>query len=96
MKPDPSETCTRTNGFAVASLVCGLLFFTGAGLAALPLGIYARLQISREPERYTGKALANAGIAIGAIQIVGMALVVALFVGSIVTCNGGAWPDGCQ
>jgi len=77
-------------------LACGLLFFSGAGLAALPLGTYARLQISREPERYTGNAPANAGIAIGATKIVAMALVVALFVGSIVTCNGGAWPDGCQ
>lgn len=89
VRPEP-----RTSQFAIASIVCGLLCITGLGVAALPLGLVARKQISREPERFKGKGLANTGIVLGVLYLVGAAIVVLAFVGSIVSCNG-TWPDGC-
>jgi hypothetical protein len=58
----------RTSPLAVASLVCGLIPFLPATLAAIILGIAAGRQIRRTGER--GTALATAGLALGALWIV--------------------------
>ena len=58
----------RSSPLAVACLVCGLIPVLPTTLAAMILGIAARRQIARTGER--GAALANAGLALGALWIV--------------------------
>jgi Domain of unknown function (DUF1707)/Domain of unknown function (DUF4190) len=58
----------RTCPLAVASVVCGLIPFLPATLAAIILGVAARRQIQRTGEG--GDALATAGVALGALWIV--------------------------
>lgn len=64
---------SRNSGLAIASLVCGLLFFIPlASLAAIILGIIALQKIRKEG--YDGKGLAIAGIALGSISLILIAL----------------------
>ncbi len=70
----------RTNGLAVASLVCGLAQFVGFGplgtIPAIVLGHIARSQIKRTGEQ--GAGLALAGLVLGwSAVIVGILIVVA-------------------
>jgi len=68
----------KTNGFAIASLACGLgQFAVGpvATIAAIVLGYVARSQIKRTGEQ--GAGLALAGLALGwAVVILGIVLIV--------------------
>jgi len=69
----------HTNGMAVAALACGigqLLFGLPAGIAAIILGHKARLQIRATGEQ--GDGLARAGLILGYIGTVGIALLVVL------------------
>jgi hypothetical protein len=69
----------RTNGLAVASLVCGLAQFAFGPLATIPaivLGYVARSQIKRTGEQ--GAGLALAGLILGwAAVILGIVIIVA-------------------
>ena len=70
---------TRTNGLAMASLVCGLAQFAFGPLAAIPaivLGHVARQQIKRSGEQ--GAGLALAGLILGWVVILGVLLVVGI------------------
>jgi hypothetical protein len=58
----------RACPLAVASVVCGMIPFLPATLAAIILGVAARRQIQRTGEG--GDALACAGLALGALWIV--------------------------
>ncbi len=58
----------RTNGFAIAALVCGIIAPCGAGLLALVFGILALGQISRN--RQKGKGLAISGLALTGLWFV--------------------------
>jgi len=80
----------KTNGFAIASLVCGLAQFMFGPLATIPaivLGHVARGQIRRTGER--GAGLALAGLMLGWVAVIlGIVLIV---VGLAVSAgmNGG-------
>ena len=69
----------HTNGMAIAALVCGigqLLVGFPAGIAAIILGHKARRQIRATGEQ--GDGLARAGLILGYVGIVGIALLVVL------------------
>ena len=75
--------------FAVVSLVLGifgllLVFCCGPlsivlGIAAVTFGLVSLSRIAKEPERYSGKPLAIAGIVIGALAAVGYVLMIVAF-----------------
>lgn len=71
---------TKTNGFAIASLACGLAQFVvgpPATISAIVLGYVARSQIKRAGEQRAGLALA--GLILGwAAVILGIALIAAI------------------
>jgi uncharacterized protein DUF4190 len=68
-----------TNGLAIASFVCGIFWVWGIGsIAALILGYLALRQIRREPLRLRGRGLAVAGVTLGWLGVVGLALVITL------------------
>lgn len=71
----------RTNGFAIAALVCGLVGGVGSVLA-LVFGFTARRQIAATGE--SGKGMALAGIILGFVGI----LILLLLVGWVVLING--------
>lgn len=61
----------RTNGFAVAALVLGIVGLCGfIGILGLVFGLIAKRKIAEHPH-YTGSGLATAGIVLGIISIVG-------------------------
>ena len=81
---------SRTNGMAIASLVCGIVgcFYGVPAILAIVFGFVARGQIKREPQQGSGMALA--GIILGIAWIViGIALVLALFVFGTTTGHSG-------
>ncbi len=71
----------RTNGLAIASLVCSLLWMFGlGGVLAIIFGFVARSQIKRSGDGQRGKGLALAGIIIGFAGVLATALVIAVAV----------------
>ena len=77
----PTSTSSGTNGFAVASLVLGILWIFGLGsIMALVFGLIGRSQIEKSNGRMGGKGLAIAGIVLGAVGIVGFILWIILIV----------------
>ena len=57
---------TRTNGFAIASLITGILWMWWLGsVAAVIMGHVALHQIARSGGRQTGRGLAIAGLVLG-------------------------------
>jgi hypothetical protein len=72
-----------TNGFAIASLACGIggivLFFFGIGsILALVFGYVARGQIKRSGGTQGGRGMAIAGIVLGWIGVAFILLVIVL------------------
>jgi hypothetical protein len=63
----PSPGGAQTNGFAVASLVLGIVGFACcvAWILALVFGYQGRKQIDQSSGRQTGRGLATAGIVLG-------------------------------
>ena len=61
----------ETSGTAVASVVAALICPAVGGLFGLALGVTARGEILRSEGRYRGVWLANTGIIIGAINLIG-------------------------
>ncbi len=69
----------KTNGLAVASLVCSLLWVFGlGGILAIVFGFIARSQIKRSGDGQRGNGLALAGIIIGFAGLLIVALFIAL------------------
>ena len=69
---------TETNGFAVASLVLGIVWVMGVGsILALVFGYVAKGQIDTSGGTQTGRGMAVAGIVLG---WVGVAFLVAMIV----------------
>ena len=61
----------ETNGYAIASLVLGIvgLSFPIASIVALVLGYRARREIAASPETQSGDGLATAGIVLGWVGV---------------------------
>ena len=73
----PAPVARGTNGFAVASLVLGLLWLYGLGsVLALVLGYKARREIDAGGGVQGGRGLATSGIILGWIGVALLALVV--------------------
>jgi Domain of unknown function (DUF4190) len=78
----PCASPTGTNWKAIASLVCGILFFfLPAALLAIVFGHLSLAEIRKSAGRLTGHSIAMAGLILGYI---GMGLLVILLVVSIV------------
>lgn len=63
--PEPQDQATprTTNGFAIASLVLGIVWAMGIGsILALVFGYIAKSQIDQSPDNETGRGMAIAGI----------------------------------
>jgi len=85
----PRTQAKRTNRFAIAALVCGVLQFCGlfpAGIVAIILGHKALRQIRETAE--DGYGLAKAGLILG---YVGLVLVLLVF---MLTLVGSSAPPG--
>lgn len=79
-----------TNGFAIASLVLGILFVGGVGsVLALIFGYVAKKQIDQSGGFEGGRGMAVAGIVLGWIGIAGIVLMFVLMVtGALFTSPG--------
>jgi hypothetical protein len=66
----PQTRGRTTNGFAVASLVLGIVWAMGVGsILALVFGYLAKSQIDRSPDEETGRGMAIAGIVLGWVGV---------------------------
>jgi hypothetical protein len=66
----------RTNGLAVAALVLGIVWLYGLGsVLAIIFGGVAMNQCTRDPDGYSGKGMAVAGLVLG---ILGLGLMMVL------------------
>ena len=75
--PYPPGAATPTNGLAIASLVLSIVWLAGLGsVLAVIFGIVARRQIRASGGRQGGDGLALAGLLIGILGLLGIALVV--------------------
>lgn len=84
-QPEPSYGAApypqTTNGFAVASLVLGILFVGGLGsVLALVFGYIAKNQIDQSGGFEGGRGMAIAGIVLGWIGLAGIVLMIVLMV----------------
>jgi Domain of unknown function (DUF1707)/Domain of unknown function (DUF4190) len=82
-KPATVPSVARTNGYAVASLACGVGQFVAGPLATIPaivFGHMARDQIRRTGERGAGLALAGLVLGWGAVILVLILIVAGLAV----------------
>jgi uncharacterized membrane protein len=72
----------KTNGLAVASFVCSLFFWLyGIGaVLAIVFGFVARSQIRRSGGMQKGRGLALAGIIIGFVSLVAIAVFIGILV----------------
>src|SRR5204863_8967309 len=72
---DPPTPPPPQRGYAIASLILGILSLPTAGLLLLGamvrvvLGVVALVKASREPGRYAGKGMAVAGIVLSGLSI---------------------------
>jgi hypothetical protein len=70
-QPYPGMPKAGTNGFAIASMVLGIVWIYGVGsILALVFGYIARSQIKRNPQG--GDGMAIAGIVLGWVGLVGI------------------------
>lgn len=86
--PPPMVVTGPSQSLAVTSMVLGLVSITlgwccSFGLLTAPvaivLGIYSLSQIKSQPERYSGKPLAIAGIVTGALYFVALVVIVIIY-----------------
>ncbi len=86
----------KSQGMAIASLVCGCGGFMCAILPILAIifGHIARGQIRREPERYNGAGMALAGLILGYCWIALIAIVIVIYALIFVVVIGAAARGG--
>lgn len=91
-RPGQIPQTTSTNGFAIASLVLGIVWIYWIGsILALVFGYMAKSRIDRSEGRETGRGMAIAGIVLGWIGIA--TLVIAIIFGLIAA---NSEPDAFQ
>lgn len=90
-RPGESRAASSSvNGFAVASLVLGILWLWWVGsVLALVFGYMGKSQIDRSPETRSGRGLAVAGIVLGWVGVGILALVLILFLLGVFTMPWG-------
>jgi hypothetical protein len=72
---------TRTNGLAIASLVCGILpIYWITSILALVFGYIAKSQIDRSQGTQTGRGMAVAGIVLGWVWMAVLGVIIVLFI----------------
>ena len=77
MGPYGAAQPTRTNGFAIASMVLGILWVYWIGsILALVFGYIAKSQIDNSRGAQSGRGMAIAGIVLGWVGIAAIVLVV--------------------
>ena len=83
--PQPVYVQSKTNGFAVAALVLGILWIYWIGsILALVFGYVAKSQIDKSGGRETGRGMAIAGIVLGWVGVgILLLILVLVLVGSI-------------
>ena len=80
MAAQPVYIQTKTNGFAVAALVLGIVWLYWIGsILALVFGYVAKSQIEKSGGRETGRGMAIAGIVLGWVGV-GVLLLMLLLV----------------
>ncbi len=78
----------KTNGLAIASLVCSLIWLGGLGsILAILFGFIARAQIKKSEGPVEGSGLALAGIIVGFVGLVAMAALVIAVVAVVHHCD---------
>jgi len=86
--PPPSYVQAPKQGFAIASMACGIFTVsigwccylgTISGPVALALGIYQLVQIKNKPDEFTGKPFAIVGIATAAAYFVLLAIFILIY-----------------
>ena len=86
--PPPSYVAGPEQSFAVASLITGIFSITIglccylgviSGPVAIALGIYSLNQIKNEPDKFTGRPFAIAGIVMGTLYFVFVALIIVIY-----------------
>ena len=75
----PVYVPTKTNGFAIAALVLGIVWMYGIGsILALIFGYKAKGEIDRSGGQQTGRGMAIAGIVLGWVGVGGAILTILL------------------
>jgi hypothetical protein len=86
--PPMVRTTSQKQGFAVASLILGIVSLTVGwccyfgvitGPIAIALGITSLVQIKNNPKEYTGKPIAIIGIVTGAVYFLVVALIILIY-----------------
>jgi len=77
-QPPPGTSAPGTNGYAIASLVLGIIGMGIGSILAVVFGHMALGQIRRTPQG--GRGLAIAGLVLGYIGIAGIVILLLLFV----------------
>ncbi len=95
--PPPPYVKSKKQGFAIASLILGILSFPGTclcyvggipmSLAAIIFGSVSLVQIKNDPENNTGKPLALTGVITGAAYLALCIVVVLIYGVAIFTSN---------
>ena len=95
--PPPPYVKSKKQGFAIASLILGMLSFPGTclcyvggipmSLAAIILGSVSLVQIKNDPVNNTGKPLALTGVIVGAAYLAFCIVVVLIYGVAIFTSN---------
>ncbi len=86
-QPPPQRT---TNGFAVASLVLGIVWLWSLGsILALVFGYLGKSQIDASPQTESGRGMAIAGIVLGWVGVGIFLLVLTLFLLGVLTMPWG-------
>ncbi len=82
----PATTAPVTNGYAVASLVLGIVWVYWIGsILALIFGYKARSDIDRSGGTQSGRGMAIAGIVLGWIGVATLTLIILLAFGTAAT-----------
>lgn len=74
--PPPAGEPESTNGFAIASLICGIVAPCGAGLLAVVFGIVALVQLRQR--RQKGKGMAIAGLVLTGAWVLVFAAIITI------------------
>ena len=82
--PYPYAPPQQTNGFAVASLVLGIIWIYWVGsILALVFGYIAKRQIDGSEGRQSGRGLAIAGIVLGWVGVGVLAIIAVIIVAAV-------------